>query len=773
MLKLLKALHLRLMQPQLLKLRTAIALLVIINLGALALLSRVEFDNSPERYVPHDTPAAKIERELRKEFPNDESLIGLFAGDNLLEGADIYSEAFLAALDRVAVRMEKHPLVDRVFSVTTMDHITGTDDGFSVEKLIDREALKDATPKERRERILADRFAPGLLISKDASVLAIVVRPKLLGGSSQRAEVEAAFRAAVKAEQLDRYMIAVAGPVPLDVAELNSMIQDSIMFTPLVVLLGLQLLLWVVGRFPPIVIGAVAMSTVVLSTLAMVSIIGQPYTLVTAMLPTLLSAYTVANLLHLYAALLRMRNAGFRRPMRVIFALQEVHKPTLYNVLSTSAGMLSVVLIPIPPVQVFGLMGAFGVLMIYLVLFYLIPPLLVRWDRGPWPRGGSGFAWTRRISFGIASFSMRRAGWVVGAIVLAVAASAPQIMKVEAESDLLKFFDADHPLTRSTNIVESRLVGVTTLEIVVDGPGRDSLKNVARLRVIKSVQDWVEKQPEVDRASSMMDVIEEMNWAFHGEDAAFRRLPDNNKLLSQLLLIYDGRDLEEVVNQEYQRTRILLSLNVHGANGIEKVIERIKAHVAAQDSLGLRWDIAGYGRLLSDQEDLLVPGQIKSFASAFIQIFILMLILWRSVPIAIIGMLPNIAPLFFVFVVMGASGIYLDMATVLIASVVLGITVDDTIHFFHNFQERRRKGCGVVFSLARSFDASGRAVVAISLLLVAQFMLLAGSRFQPSANFGLLASTGLLSGQILELLLLPALVVLWGKLKLRHPSISL
>jgi hypothetical protein len=128
--------------------------------------------------------------------------------------------------------------------------------------------------------------------------------------------------------------------------------------------------------------------------------------------------------------------------------------------------------------------------------------------------------------------------------------------------------------------------------------------------------------------------------------------------------------------------------------------------------------------------------------------------------------------LFFIFVVMGMAGINLDMATVLIASVMLGITVDDTIHFFHNYRERRQKGLGVIFSLARSFDASGRAVVAISVLLTAQFLLLVGSSFVPMSNFGLLAATGLLAGQVLELLLLPALIVLWGKLKIRKPMMA-
>jgi len=99
------------------------------------------------------------------------------------------------------------------------------------------------------------------------------------------------------------------------------------------------------------------------------------------------------------------------------------------------------------------------------------------------------------------------------------------------------------------------------------------------------------------------------------------------------------------------------------------------------------------------------------------------------------------------------------------ASVVLGITVDDTIHFFHQFQTRRRKGSQVVRALARSFDASGRAVVAISLLLISQFRLLAQSRFEPTAHFGLLAATGLFDGKVIELLPLPALVVIWSRWK--------
>ena len=464
-----------------------------------------------------------------------------------------------------------------------------------------------------------------------------------------------------------------------------------------------------------------------------------------------------------------MRDAGFHRPKRVIFALQAVNTPAMFNVLTTAAGMISLVLVPIPPVQMFGLIGALGVLVIYFVVFYLVPPLLAKFDHGPWAGDSGGFAWTRALSFGLTRLSIRYAGWAAGLLLVLMVSGLGLAWKVQAESDLLKFFGPEHPLTVSTERVENALVGVTALEIVVDGPTPDTFKNVELLQRIKKLQQQVEALPQVDRAFSMMDIVEEMNWAFNEEDPALRALPQDDRMLAQLLLIYDGRDLQELVNNDFQRMRILLNVNVHGANAIADVIDQIELLIAQTGTPQLKWQMAGYGRLFADQEDLLVVGQLQSFAGAFGQIFLIMLLLWRTLPAAVISMLPNVAPLLCVFMIMGASGIYLDMATVLIAGVVLGITVDDTIHLLHHYQIRRDKGLGVVYSIARSVEASGKAVLATSLLLVSQFLLLSTSDFVPTSNFGLLTAAGLVAGQFLELALLPALLVLWSHLKLRHP----
>jgi predicted RND superfamily exporter protein len=733
-----------------------LALLAVLAIhGASAFFAlQLQFNNSPEVFYPDGSPAVTLRESLRKEFPSDEVLTVVF------QGKDLYSKDFLTRLDRAASLLQKHPLVDRVTTVTTMERISGSDDGFSVGRLIDPQRLKNESPESLRQRVLSDRFAPGLLASRDGTLLTLAVRPKSLSQSSERLALKVATAKAINEAGLREYFAGDAGPVTIDVAQLESIFNDTLLFVPLTALIGLALLGWVVGRWRPVAIGAVAMSTVILPVIAGLAVSGQPYTMATAILPSLLAAYTLATLLHLYSAVQRAQAGGLSRSQSVDRALAETRKPGAFNVLTTGAGLLSMVLVPIPPIRVFGVAGAVGTLLVFLVVFVLVPPFLARWDNRRWPQRSGGMKRLGRIASRITLTSMRYPKTMVLCSVVILVAMVPLAQQVKVESDPLSFFRPDHPVSRHTALIESKLAGVTSLEISLVGAGRDSLQNVATLAAIREFQGWLETQAEVDRSVSMVDMVEEMHWAMNGEKPAFRTLPGNDRLLRQYLLVYDGNDLFELVNRDFQHARIVLNLNVHGANQIGGTIDRIREHLKANPLPGVEVDIGGFGRLFADQIDSLVTGQINSFAGSFLQIFLIMALLFRSFSASAVCMLPNLAPLFFIFVLMGATGIPLDMATVMIAGVVLGITVDDTIHLYHGYRHRRLNGISPVLAIARSFASSGRAVLAISVVLTAQFALLATSDFVPTANFGLMTLFGLLSGQLAELLLLPALLVL-------------
>ncbi len=730
----------------------ALAILLGIQLVSLPFLLKLQFNNAPDIYSPPDSPVIQLRQSLFKEFPNDETVIALFEGDAL------FTPEFLSALDRAARKMAARPEVDRVLTVTTVEHVDTTEDGFAVSLLVDPRKLKTRTPEQWKARVLSDAFAPGLIASRDGRAVALVVRPKILANSPARRDIEAALVEVIATEQLSSYHTATAGTVAQTVAELRSLKRDSSLFIPLTVAIGLLLMWWVVGRVRPVIVGGLAMGTVVSASVAVLVMTGQPYTPITAMIPTLMAAYTTATLLHLYAAIQRARIALLPRPQRIARALKETFVPGLFNVLTTGAGLLSLLWVNIPPVQTFGLSGSIGTLMVFFVVFILVPPILLKWDTPRWPRRRSGLAHARHIAAAVAVFSLRNSKAVLTTSVLLILATLPLVLQVRVESNLLEFFAPEHSISRSTARVESKLSGVTGLEIVLTCKTRDALKNPTTLAQVKALQIWLEQQPEIDRSFSLVDVLEEMNNAFSGEDLGDKALPTDPKLIEQLLLIYDGKDLYELVNREFQRGRVALSLNVHGANQISRVIDRIHVHLAKHPISGVDTQFSGYGKMFADQTDHIVNGQIKSFASAFLQIFLLIALLFRSVRGALICLIPNLAPLFFVFVVMGATGIALDVATVLIAGIILGITVDDTIHLYHGYQHRIRHGVSPVFAIIRSVESSGRAVIAISIVLIAQFSLLGLSDFRPTAHFGMLCALGLLAGQVFELLLMPALL---------------
>lgn len=745
------------MKMPILRWQMALLLVVLIHLASALMLPQLRIDNAPDVYYTPGSPAVVIRDKLRASFPTDELMIVAFQGD------DLYEADFLRRLHDFGEQLQKQALIERVSSITSIERISATSDGFSVGPLVDVTKLGKRTPKDVFATVMADRFAPGSLASKDGTLLAVVVQPKQLADSSQRRAVRDAMLGAVDSAGLRSHFAGDAGPITLDVAQLQSVIDDTLRFVPITMLLAMGLMWWVVGRWRPMVIGAVAMSTVIMPTLALIAWSGRPYTMVAAMLPSLLAAYTSATLIHLYAAIQRGHAAGLSRGRSLDDALAGSFKPGLFNVLTTSAGLLSLVFVPMPPIQMFGVAGAVGTLFVFVTVFFLVPPFLRHWDQHRWPAEGSGLGKFGQLAPRIATFSMRHARVVIIGFGVLTLAAVPVVLKVQAESDILAFFKPSHPASQATRLIESRLSGVSTLEILMQGEGPDALIDLDKLRAIRELQQWLETLPEVDRSVSYADHVEEMHFAMNGNKPSFRTLPQNRQLLQQYLLVYDGRDLYDLVDRSMTQGRILLSLNVHGAQALGEVVKRIQERLVANPLPGLKTEVGGYGRLFADQSSLLLGGQVMSFGSAFAQIFIFMWFLWRSVSAAAICMVPNVAPLFFVFVLMGALGIHLDTATVLIAGIVLGITVDDTIHLYHGWRHRREQGMSATWAVARTFKSTGSAVMAISVLLVSQFLLLASSNFQPTANFGLMTAVGLLSGQVFELILTPALLLAWAR----------
>ncbi|NKN34299.1 efflux RND transporter permease subunit [Marichromatium bheemlicum] len=742
------------------RLSGVLALTLLLLLGAIsgALLSRIHLDNAPEAYFPSDAPAVRFESRLREDFPPDQVLIALFEGD------DLFSDAALQPLFGLVEALERNPKVERVLAVSSVDHIGAAAEGFVVEPLLDDDIAAGLDSEQRRQRVLDDRLAASYLVADDGQAMALIVRPIELGDSLQRLALERDTRAAIAAAGLEGRLTALAGQVALDVAQLRAMIRDTLTFVPATMGLGLLIIWLLFRRVLAVAVSALVIAVVVNLTVALLVLAGKPYTLVSAILPPLMSALTIASLIHWLNALSQAAQRGLSGPARVDWARRRVARPTLFTALTTAAGLASLGFSSIQPIAAFGLVAAAGMLAQSAIVIGLVPPIFARWDRGSWHSGHAlrpldhAVAWLRHLG-------MRHAGWVLAIAALVLALGVPQIWRIHTETDMLRFFPEAHPITQANTRIQDRLIGTTTLELVFHVGARDAFKRPEHLAVIDTVQDWLEDQPEVSHTLSMVDLIEEMHWGFHDERADYRTLPRDPRLIAQYLFIYDGTDLYELVDREFARTRLTLNLDIRGARAINAFIARTEAHLADLDLQDMEVRVAGFGRLFADQEQLLIDGQIRGLAAAVVLISLFMLAMWRRPGDAALCMVPNLAPILLIFIAMGVLGIWLDMATAMIASVTAGIAIDDTIHLFHAYRRHLAAHGSRVWALARAYQHTGRAVVATTLILCGQFLLLGTSAFVPTREFGLLTAVGLLTALVFDLLLLPALLIAVGRLR--------
>ena len=735
------------------KLYFSILFLLVFTVLPNGLLLNLNINNAPKVYLPADAPAVLIDDKLRESFPSDQVILLLF------EGVALYSDGFAEAFKALADALESNPLIDDVVNMTTQDHIIGTQDGFLVEPLLNTAELDQVHPNERQQRILSDRFAKDILIANDGSAVSMLVIPVQINSSLERMALEEEVFKQIKEVRLDGYLTAVAGQITTDAAQMRSMLRDNMIFIPGTTIVGLFLIWWLFHRWLAMVVAGVVIGVVVSSTVAFYVIFDQQFNLISSIIPPLLSALSVAALVHLFNALHYASKRGLTGPDRVANALAEVRRPALFTALTTAAGLASLGLSPIPPIKTFGLISAAGVVLIYFIVIHLVPNIFARFDYSVWPSRKTGLGGMDALVKCLFHLGVRYPLQVIFSVVLILGVTLPQVMNIVVETNLQEFFYPEHKVRRATDYIEQKLVGTSSLDIIFSTPDVNGLKSPKALKAMRRFQVWAEMQPEIDKSISMADFVEEMHWGFHAEDNTFRHIPDNAELISQYLLVYDGNDLFDFVNQDYRISHVSLNVNVHGANRISDLMERIRVYLSNNVGSELEWEIAGFGRLFADQEDLLIEGQVKSLLGALGLIFLLMLLQWRSLESAAICMIPNLSPILLIFVIMGMFGIWLDMATAMIASVAVGIAVDDTIHVYHGFIHRVRQGLRPVAALVKTYRQAGRAVMTTTIILSAQFLVLTTSQFVPTTNFGLLTSIGLLTALVFDLVLLPAILI--------------
>lgn len=716
-------------------------------------LPRLEINSSPDSYVPDTIQAKIIDKKVRKWFPDDETLVLLFQGDNL------FSKLFLQSLNELTQEIENLPIVDKVLAITEQEKIKASQEGFEIRDLVDfNEELPQ--PEIIRSEVTQDRFARNMIISENGNALAVVVRLVSDHGTLVKVDLKENITQMISSHGLTKWMAGWSGPVALEVGEFVATQKANQKFVPLTTLVGLLLIGFLFGQVKPTLLSGFIIAINVMFSVSLYGALSLPFNAIAGITPPMISAMTSAMIIHLLNAFRSLERRGIKGEEVVLRGTSEVFKPALLTVITTVFGLLSLCLSEVPPVRHFGLIGSVGLVWSFLVCMVFMRPLWkLTWN--PHLNRKTLFTLFDKLPVFLAKISVRYAGWVAAFFLTVVVGLLFTVPHVVIETNVLNFFKDGHPIRVANEKMEKEISGTMPLSLFFEASEIDQLKSAHFLNKVKELQVWLQARSEVDKAISPVDFIEEMNWAFHGEDSSFRTIPAEDKLIAQYLFLYDSDEIYEFYDRDFRRALLYMNLNIHSANSISHFTDEVLAKVKEIDFSPVKVEATGHARLFSEHEDLLIRGQLRSLFGAAVLILLCLVWICRKPGLVWAAFVPNLTPVLSMFGAMVLLGFWLDFATVMIASIIIGVAVDDSIHLIFSYMKRMQEGKGNhVSAVLKSYNMAGRAVTATTLVLCAQFLVLTASEFVPFEQFGLLISIGLVSAWLYDLMLLPSLLTL-------------
>ncbi len=732
---------------------------ITVLLGAAAPFTR--WDANPELLTIEGSPELATYRDYLQRFGSDELIIVAIEGPALLEPAGLatireLTDAFAAIDD-----------VEDVASLDTAYDVDFGPFGPFASPLVPDDLNEAPEPAELLARVHALPLTKDGLLDAAGTTTALTIKPDTnsLGGEARaiQGSVLAGVEAVLERPEFSELDAHLAGsPVfNRELERLNT--RDNARFTPLAVAIVAVLLAFALRQF-----GAVALAMVCVGgTLAWVrgamTLADVPFTTTTSLLPPLLMVLAVSVSVHVLARYQRKRAAGLGKKDAVDATLDAVLVPASLTALTTAVGFASLSVSPIPSVQTFGVFAALGVLAAFLLGGVALPAWLHLVPLAPRNRVAGDRL--DRALIAVAGAARRRAPLVLGSAALVVAVALVFVPQLRVSTHDGEFFPDDHALNRAYDVIESGLAGVTPLELIVSSAQPNGIRTPEALQVLAELQDFLAAQPETIRGVSIADWLDVARRAIEPDRSAGSAWSENEIERAAFVLgAVSSRDLPYWVRDEWSTARISSRSVALDSEQNAALLARIEAfaddRVAAHPDLDV--EVTGLVPVFAGMEEYLLESQIFSFSLALIAVFLVFVGLFRSVSWAALAMVPNVAPIVLTLGVMGASGIPLDVVTVMVASVNLGIVVDDTIHMIHAFRAARAEGLGDGEAMERSVRRTGRAVVFTSFVLSLGFISLAFSDFQPTAHFGALTALTVSLALLADLALLPALIARFG-----------
>lgn len=720
-----------------------LALLAAAAWGVAAL--RIDF-SSASFYGGDDDTVAALRGFQERWGPDDDVLMVVVSATD----ADLLTRERIERIGRVADALRAVPDVRAVTSVATQKLVPP---GATLDEAVpvwDLPSFEPGGPITRDELLARLPYVP-LLLSTDARFAAIVVE---LGFSSDDPDrvVPAVGRINETVRAFDGQgglHLSVAGVPAIRASFISLTRRDQLILVPASLLLIGLALLWTFRRAHGVIVPAAAALTPLALLLGVMGGIGEPIGLLNQAFFTLIPVLAVSDAVHLLARYHEER-AGHGARESLLLAVEHTGLACTLTMATTALAFASLGIGGMPVLRNFGLFAALGIVLAYVTLFIVLP-LLVRLTSAATPPVVSGGRWFTAVS-GLAT--RRPVAILVGSLIVGAAAAVAGL-NVTVDNRLSSLVSPSHPVRQASARLDESLGGTLSLEVELVGPGQAYLQPWV-VNATAAFEDWAATQAGVRAVIGPGRSLEAVAASTHLVLDSPNAVRAGYERLSTLI------DPSEVVADDYRRARVSIRVAEPGGRAFDAFAHDVLAEAQATfEPFGIRPTITGTTLVAYRGVNRLGRLLRTSLLSVFAEVAIAILLLFRSARITLLALLPNALPLVVGYGTLGLLGVDLDPLSGTVLAFGLGIAVNDTIHLLARVREGVRAGEALREAIRDTIAHSGRAVTITSLVISGGLAINVLSSFPPLQMLGILGSVVMLTALVFELLLLPALLVLF------------
>lgn len=743
------------------KFKKSIWIVLTILIGITAFLgyeiTKIQFDYDFEKFFPVNDEETDFFFSHREMFTSDNDFLLIAVENN--EG--VFKAPFLKEVDKLTKELETVDDVKFITSISNQEERFIFSGGASSSKpyldFSDFQGERDST------RIFKNDELINTLVAKDAKSICIFLRhTDYISKEKSDALIN---NVSAVLEKYDFEKTRVAGRTVGQQYYIEKMTFEMALFIGLSAFLIVFFLFVAFRSAWGVLIPQVIIFMSMIWVVGGMGVFNEPMNIVLSTLPSIMFVVSMSDVIHLvsrYLDALRVEEKAFDA---IMIAVREVGMATLLTSITTAIGFFSLSFVNVQPIQAFGIVMGFGVLIAFVLTFVTLPILFYLFPGPKYVRESKKeHFWLKYLMRGFSAVIRKRKGIVVVSIIV-ILISIGGMMQLKSNNFLMDDLKADEPLKVDFNYLDEHYGGIRPFELAVII--KDSSLNVwdkEVLQTIDTVEAYLENDYGVTIKNSLVKMLKVFNRSSHAGLKEYYKLPTKKRKIRghrrAMRLIQKGQFIKTFVDSTEQRTRINGTIPDLGNSKVFVKNEKLLSFLKSNNLDGkIHFQVTGTAHLIDKNLKYMSTSLMKGLAVSILIVALIIGFIYRSATILVISIITNLIPLVFIAGVMGYLGIDLKTSTSIVFTIAFGIAVDDTIHFLGKFKYELMKGKSKIYSLKRTYLTTGKAMILTTLILCAGFLLLVFSSFLGTFHMGLLLCITLFVALIADITILPVLLM--------------